>query len=168
MNALQVNSETGFLESTGNAGSAFDSSRKVQFINLAEEHFEKTGTMPDLVSLSGVVGVHPRTVDNHLREDEVFAQAWRNIRLKGKWKLESKMFEYGLTKSGYMDRITWLRKEFPEEYNPDIKIISNSDYSIVKSLADAFNSVNKPTVIATDAVITSTPKTIDASQSDKM
>jgi hypothetical protein len=150
VNALTVNSETGFLESSGYSGATFDASRKLQFINLAEEHFKKTGSMPDLVSVAEVVGVHPRTVENHLKSDEMFAEAWRNVRLKGKWRLESKMYEYGLGKSGYMDRITWLRKEFPEEYNPDQRQVSSTDYSWVKGLVDAL----KPKVIATDAEIT--------------
>ena len=127
---------------------------------MVEEHFKTTGTMPDIASAAEAVGVHPRSVENHLREDRAFAEAWRDIRLKGKWKLESKMYEYGLTKGGYMDRITWLRKEFPEEYNPDLKVINNGDYSWVKTLVETL----KPSVIATDAVIVSTPKAIDPPQ----
>jgi hypothetical protein len=164
MNALQRNEETGFLESQGYSGATFDSSRKLQFINLAEEHFKTTGNMPDLVSIAEAVMVSPRTVENHLRDDPGFAEAWRNIRLRGKWKLESKMYEYAQGKGGYMHMITWLRKEFPEEYNPDIRIQSSTDFSWIKKLQEAFN----PPVIATDATIVSTPNQSEQSNASDM
>ena len=163
MNPLKVNPETGFLETNTPSGYGFDSARKLQFLALADEHFTKTGNMPDLTSMAQAIGIHPHTVDAHMRDDAAFALAWRNIKLKGKWKLEGKMYEYAQGKGGYMHMITWLRKEFPEEYNPDIRVINSTDNGLVKRLSDVFNAE----IVTPDPeikAITSTPPAIDGPQ----
>ncbi len=68
------------------------------------------------------VTIESSTVQYWLKTDPTFKIKYQI--LKETWKearkevLESTMYDRGLTPGGYMDRITWLRKHYPEEYNP--------------------------------------------------
>ena len=50
--------------------------------------------------------------------DKMFAIDFQAVKDAMKHNLEQTMYQNGLTTKGYMDRITWLRKNFPAEYNP--------------------------------------------------
>lgn len=133
MNALQKNPETGFLESYSTALASFDSPKKLKFLELAKEHFEKTGEWPEIDSLCKAVDIAPRTFDRHIKSDEAFAEAWKDIKLPAKWKLESMMYRLGSKNPMYM--FGWLRKEFPEEYDPEKKIIHLTNMSEQKAIS---------------------------------
>ena len=140
MNALQVNPTTGFLESISISNSTFDSKRKEDLLATAEKCFQATGTMPDITTLCAAIGIEPRTFQRHLEFDEKFKEAWDNLLLKAKWQLESKMYEYAKGKSGYMHMITWLRRNFAAEYNPEARIVHVSDNSQIKDVSMRLNN----------------------------
>lgn len=54
-----------------------------------------------------------------LESDVAFGRDFMDIRNAIKHDLEQVMVENGRTPKGYMDRITWLRKNYPAEYNPE-------------------------------------------------
>ena len=134
MNALVANPTTGFLESQSNYGTNFTSEKKLQLLEEAERYRKETGKWPDLDSLCKAAGIQPITFERHLRQDRKFAEAWRNLTLGGKWKLESLMFDMSAKNPMYM--FGWLRKHFPEEYNPDYKVTIQADASISKRLLE--------------------------------
>lgn len=166
MNALKPNPDTGFLESTGYSGYQFDSPRKVKLLELAHKFFEETGNMPDVNSLCRAIGICQKTFDDHLKSDERFGEAWRNIRLKGKFKLEGKMFEYAQRPGGYMHMITWLRKEFPDEYNPDQRVIHSTDNSTIKALIDRSKGAIDAEIVTNPGIISTQSNQVDKSTFD--
>jgi hypothetical protein len=141
MNKLTVNHETGFLESS-NSFRAFDAPKKARFLELAGEYFDQTGKMPNVRALCDSVGIAMTTFERHYQQDERFRDGIREFKLKGKDILEDKMFEYAQNKGGYMHMITWLRKEFPEEYNPEAKLRIQSDVNVewLKRLAESIDT----------------------------
>ncbi len=72
-----------------------------------------------------------------LNRDPAFAQDFQNVRIAIKEDLEEVMTLNGLKEKGYMDRITWLRKNFPQEYNP------NFDRGTDDRSADAIKELSK-------------------------
>ena len=62
----------------------------------------------------------PRTVIGEaMTNDPVFHSDFKATQDAMKHNLEQTMYQNGLKEKGYMDRITWLRKNYPKEYNPD-------------------------------------------------
>lgn len=147
MHPLVVDPKTGFLTHDTPSHFGFDAQKKVAFIQLAKEYFDQHKLWPDLASLCKAVSVHPRTVDNHFAWDKAFKAAWDNIKLPAKWAIESKMYEVAMTPKGYMDRITWLRHAYPEEYNPEYRVNHVTDDSSQKQIIDQF-----PTAIDAEIV----------------
>jgi hypothetical protein len=139
MRQLQPNPITGFLESEGQF--VFDSNRKVQILNLAKEIRAK-GQWPNVYELCKAVGIDYRTFKAHLDIDENFKAAWdEDIKVSATDQLESKMYEYAQRPSGYMHMITWLRKNDPEHWNPDLKLRINVDSPNVKGLMDGAKQI---------------------------
>ena len=131
---LTANAETGFLEST-NSLVTFSSERKLQLLQFAKEFLEKNGRYPDITTLCNAVGICDNTFTRHLKFDTKFREAFKEIELKGRRILENVMFDRGITPGGYMDRITWLRHHFPDEYNPERNVNVTVDK---KSTLDRF------------------------------
>lgn len=130
---MKVNSETGFLE--GNASNAFDSERKIKFIEQARK-IREAGGWPSINSLCKAIGISERTFGVHLQVDAVFKETWEDIVHGAADALESKMFEYAQGKGGYMHMITWLRANRPGKWNPDLKVIVNADSPALKSVTN--------------------------------
>lgn len=55
----------------------------------------------------------------HLEKDEFFKLDFLAVKDAMKHSLEEVMYKNGLTSKGYMDRITWLRRNYASEYNPN-------------------------------------------------
>lgn len=126
MQALQVNADTGFLESQSAAGlRAFTSDKKVMLLDRARQIRDDSGKWPDLGMLCDSVGIDPRTLERHLKIDQKFAEQFRDVTLKAKWKLESGI--YDLSGKNAMYALIWLRKHFPEEYHPEYKVSLTHD-----------------------------------------
>lgn len=130
MNELVPNPVTGFLDAA-NANS-FTNERKLKFLEIARQHVAETKQWPDLGDLCAAVGVGRWTLQRHLKADPAFKEAWDEITLGGKWKLESKMFELSTKNPMYM--FGWLRKHFPEEYNPDHKVTVDHNINVLQTL----------------------------------
>jgi hypothetical protein len=154
VNALQVDERTGFLSASGNitAPSYFTPEKKLKLIEVSKQIHEETGEWPDFSKICGQLGIHPRTLERHLQQDKAFAEEFRDLILNGKWKLESMM--YKMSSKNPMYCFGWLRKWFPEEYNPDYRHsvtvdinIVHGDQSRLSGIVDA--EVVSPTVIST-------------------
>lgn len=114
MNELSINPTTGYLDADNI--NAFGSDKKLRFFELCKDHREKTGKWPDFSSVCDAIGIGARTLDRHLRIDEKFADEFKELTLRGKYKLESQMFDLAGKNPLYM--LAWLRKWFPNEYDP--------------------------------------------------
>jgi hypothetical protein len=152
MNAMTVDSSTGFLQSpTTNHLSSFSAHKKQLMIEYARKYWADQKIMPAKHELCEAVGIDIGTLDRHLKIDSAFCDAWKEMLLIGESFLENKMYEYGKGKSGYMHMITWLRRQFPERWNPEYKVTAQVDVNFVNSLAD------KAKAIEAETVDTSTP-----------
>lgn len=101
---------------------AFDSVKKIQFLKLAHEIRERTGSVPTIASLCDAVGISLSAFQAHKKLDEQFNAQWRELLYRVEDKLIDTMYQNGLKSSGYMDRITWLRRHFPENWAPEQRI----------------------------------------------
>lgn len=141
MNPLLPNPTTGFLESASHYGTNFNSDRKLKLIETAQAYRKETGKWPDLGKLCDSIGINPLTFDRHIKLDAKFREAWHNIALGGKYQLESLMYDLSGKNPMYM--FGWLRKHFPEEYNPEYKVSVTVDASVTSKLlnkADAYEA----------------------------
>lgn len=73
------------------------------------------------------LGRHAALVRYHLDTDENFALDFKAVKDSMKHSLEQTMYQNGLKEKGYMDRITWLRKNYPSEYNPNFEGSGKND-----------------------------------------
>ena len=116
--------------------------------------------MPAKHELCEAVGVSITAFDRHLRDDINFKKAWNELLLKGESFLENKMYEYGKGKSGYMHMITWLRRQFPERWNPEYKVTTKVDHGYKAGLVEKLNAI--------DAEITGSALEVDANREGKL
>ena len=149
---LQIESKTGYSESS-NSDYTFNAKKKSEFIALARQIIEEGHEYPNVGDLCRVMDISVRTFQNHVAQDERFAEDWRELELKGEATCLSDM--YALRKKNPMYMFGWLRARFPEKYDTSKRVEISGDISSIKRLYEAFN----PTIIATDAEITSTTKT---------
>ena len=134
MNQLVPNPETGFLESFSPTLQTFDSDKKLRLLQLTEDHVKSTNKWPDMGSLCDAVGISTKTFERHLAQDTVFADAFKTLTLRGKYKLESIMFDLSTKNPMYM--FGWLRRYFPAEYNPDHKVSVEHNINVLQSLIE--------------------------------
>lgn len=144
MQPLQPNPETGFLESKGQF--VFDSSRKVKLLEIAREMRAK-GKWPDIYSLCEAVGISYNTFNDHMQVDENFKRAWNEVKMSAATALESQMYDYAQRPNGYMHMITWLRKNVPEDWNPDLKVQITSDSVSAKGLIEGAKNVFEAEIV---------------------
>jgi hypothetical protein len=146
MNQLQRNSDTGFLESD-NSLVSFSSSKKSELIKLALDYIDKKGEMPTQTSLCKSVGISLYTLERHLKIDESFRTAYREILLHAREILTDVMFKRGLEPGGFMDRIALLRSWFPETYNPTmVHQSSNTGESVNKYSSKVVKYIDAETI----------------------
>ncbi len=74
-----------------------------------------------------------------LKVDPAFMSDFLTIKNAQKHNLEQTMYQNGLKEKGYMDRITWLRKNFPKEYNPNYVDKENNPADAIKELSSKLN-----------------------------
>ncbi len=133
MGPLALNPKTGFLECGLSYG--FDSERKIQFLARVKE-IRKRGEWPDIDSLCESIGIAPSTFYSHLEKDEKFRQLYRQEVHAAATALESKMYELAQRPGNYMDRITWLRANNPEKWNPEVRVNLSADNGALKGAID--------------------------------
>lgn len=148
MNPLIKNPETGFLESPSPNFASFDSAKKVRALELAKEMI-KRGEYPKQSTIASAVGVYSRTFGYHLQNDPRFKEEWKEVVDMIEDMLVDPMYENGRKPSGYMDRITLLRKLKPEVWNPDRKIQIQTDNAPTKKIFDEFSSIIDAEIVPT-------------------
>ena len=84
---------------------------KVKFLN----NYYQTGNQ-SLAAKS--VGRYMTSIKHTMIVDKAFLEDFLTVKKAMKHNLEQTMYLNGLKEKGYMDRITWLRKNYPKEYNP--------------------------------------------------
>lgn len=146
MNPLVPDPRTGFLGS-GNSPVAFGAHKKAALLGLARKEIEENSRVPSLLSLSKAVGISLRTFQRHLQLDEQFRDEFREILMSGESILTDVMFDRGKTPGGYMDRITWLRRHFPENWNPEYKLNVASTNEIHQRVYDAIAIDSDPEIL---------------------
>jgi hypothetical protein len=85
---------------------------KAEFLKL----YYKTGNQTKSI---GVLGKNISSIRWALEKDPVFALDFDHVKQAIKHDLEETMLTNALSPRGYMDRITWLRTNYPNEYNPN-------------------------------------------------
>jgi hypothetical protein len=112
---------TGFLQPSLNYSIAgFTADKKEKFL----VYFENCG---NISASMDAVGLDRGVFYDALKIDREFARRYKMALLGMKRSLEGTMYHNGLKPNGYMDRITWLRRHFPEEYNPKTVIQHSSE-----------------------------------------
>lgn len=111
------------------------------------EEYYKTGNQSKAAKVAGrdIMGFR-RTMEH----DKAFAEDFIAVQNAMKHDLEQTMFQNGLKEKGYMDRITWLRKNFPKEYNPNYVDKDNNPAEAIKELSsklDSYDLVPKAKVV---------------------
>lgn len=102
---------------------------KVKFL----ENYYKTGNM---TKSAKAIGRDIHAFRHHLQKDEVFALDFHNVKIAIKNDLEEVMLENALKDRGFMDRMAWLRTNFPQEYNPNsLKDGENKNQEVLKQLS---------------------------------
>ncbi len=82
--------------------------------------------------------------------DKVFLEDFLAVKNAQKHNLEQTMYQNGLKEKGYMDRITWLRKNFPKDYNPNYVDKDNNPADAIKELSsklDQYQLIPKKDII---------------------
>ena len=151
MNPLTLDNGSGFMESI-NSPVAFDATRKEKFLQIARKSTE-SGQFPTITALCKAVGVSLRTFERHMKADAAFKDAFREILLEGQDILEGVMFQNAQRPSGYMDRITWLRRHFPENWHPEHRIKVSADISMTRTILDAIPIDADPELSAPDPAL---------------
>lgn len=133
MQALQVNPVTGYTESGGDY--TFNSKRKLEFLRIASEIVRDHHEWPNVGDLCRAVGINERTFYNHVKDDEKFAEDWRNLELHGEATCLSDA--YAMRKKNPMYMFGWLRARFPEKYDPSRKVTISVDTADIKRVSEA-------------------------------
>lgn len=152
MNQLRVDPASGFLESTSPNFQTFDADKKRIFLDLALQSAQ-AGAWPDINKICQSLGINVRTFYNHREKDAEFCNQWDEVKRTVASEIAKTMHEHSKRPGNYMDRVTLLRHMYPEEWGGVAKDQSIQDFSWVKKLVEA----HKPSVIATNAEIISTP-----------
>jgi hypothetical protein len=138
VNALTVNPQTGFLESVAPNFESFDSQRKQALLQLANECADRDEA-PNLNEICKRIGINLRTFHRHLQVDEVFREAWDEVRLKIEDALQRSLVRQGVKGSqGITAAIFWLKNRVSERWNDGQPHIS-LDLSGLKQLTPVNN-----------------------------
>lgn len=117
---------------------------KVEFLTT----YYKTG---NLTKSARSVGRHIAAFRQHVETDKAFAVDFFNVKEAIKNDLEETMLTNALKEKGYMDRITWLRTNFPQEYNPNaIDRGEDKTQDVIKQLSqklDEYQLIPKKSII---------------------
>lgn len=117
-----VDPVTGYKSKKGRNWSlqGFNAREKQKFL----AYYHESG---DLSKSARATGFDKNTIYTAFKHDEKFKEDFDLVRLSQKHELEGLMLQYGKAKNGYMHMITWLRKNYPEEYNPKAVIMHKSN-----------------------------------------
>jgi hypothetical protein len=115
MGEIERKEETAALgHSSRRMAHQFDAQAKALFLDAYFKH----GNMSKAADATGFSRV---AVWQHLERDKRFKHDFEMTKRAIKHQLEEVMLENAKDKRGYLDRITFLRRHYPEEYNPKIQ-----------------------------------------------
>lgn len=144
---MEIDKESGYLIPKKIEGlQSFDVQAKKTFLKLYEEE-------ASIANVCDILSISSRTFYDHLKEDSAFRADYALTLRRMASKLEGTMFKKGQANGGYMYMITWLRKNFPSEWNPKTSVSINSNDTNVESLFSALEQTGQvvdvtPTSIA--------------------
>lgn len=139
MNPLQIDTETGFLESPSIRHFTFTAEKKQRFLEIAHEH-RKAGHYPNLGEIADQVGVNIRTIDRHLMLDEQFKSEWDEIVLRTEAKCMSDMYDLRLKQPLFMFGL--LRRLLPNRWNPDSRMNIQVDFKSSDGLINRAEAID--------------------------
>ena len=104
-----------------------------------------------------------------MQNDLVFAADFQLVKLAQKHNLEQTMYQQALQPRGFMDRMAWLRKNYPQEYNPNVIEKDQSSTDALKELSSKWRDyelIPKKKIIEgeTDALSVASTKSVDVRQ----
>ena len=117
-----VRSSEGFLESPGSPSCAFDAEKKMKLLDFALDYVKMHEKAPSMASLADSVGIGIRTLEKHLERDAEFKSRFREVLWRADAILDDAMFKRAKEPGGFMDRMAWKRRFFPEFWDPARKI----------------------------------------------
>lgn len=112
---------------------ALTNEEKVIFLN---EYYRTGNKTKSAVLIKRAV----HTLDTAMKYDTAFHADFEMVKAAMKHNLEQTMYQRGLTPGGYMDRITWLRKNYGSEYDPNYQKKDNPTEETLKKLSDTLSS----------------------------
>lgn len=136
---MVINQVTGFLDrGSANSFATFDSGKKLKFLELADNYRKETGKWPDIGDLCEAVGTSLTTFYRQLNADPQFKAAWDERLLRGEARLTSKLHDA----SHPIAQLAWLRRHFPQRWNPEYKVTTEVSHTFVESLGDRAKAVD--------------------------
>lgn len=128
---------TGYLEPTHKTGTIpFGVESKKRFIKLMEDE-------GDLAKVCDIVGVSLKTYYTHCELDQAFARDIAITLRRMASHIEGTMYKRALEKNGVMDRFGWLRRWFPNEWNPKTSVSIISDTTTMDQLFASLEAQGK-------------------------
>ena len=121
--------QTGFLTPKQHGSNiTFGSESKKRWLEI----FQETGNKGKACDS---IGISYSTYLDHCKLDEAFSRAVKIALLKMHDNLESSFYKKGLeSNNGFMFGMAWLRKNFPELWNPKTQITVNNQGETVNQL----------------------------------
>ncbi len=136
-NGYLKDDETGYLVASNPRGAIpFGVDTKKRFLELMEQEGNLTGTCK-------LLGISDKSVYDHLKIDEAFKRDYALCIRRMANTLEGTMFKNGQKPQGYMDRITFLRRWFPQEWTPKTNITVTNDTGTIDELFTRLESEGK-------------------------
>lgn len=141
--SLQLDPDTGLLASSRQ----FNLEKKLKFLEIVEKTVQEENCWPNIGKIADQLGIEPITIRRHLERDPKFKQLFDNATLRGKWNLESMMYRMSDKNPMYM--FGWLRKWFPDEYDPARKVVITRQPTVVNTHYGAIDAeiVDPPSII---------------------
>lgn len=155
MRALQPNPETGFLESVNPATTeAFDSAKKVRFLQLARQCADER-QLPDIPKLCDAVGTKYNTFMEHLQNDEVFRNAWNDVKARLSFGFANELSIKAKSKNGIIANLAVLKYLESGSWRDDQKVIFNGDNSSIKAIMSSAKQVLDAEIVESPQITSS-------------
>ena len=148
--SLVKDPETGFLGPGNNWSLAgFGSDRKLEYLKALMEN-------PSPGYASKKIGINYHTFLNHYKSDPEFHKrvdfVMEESRHSHKGDIESTMLARAKSANGFMDRMAWLRRHFPGEYNDTRRVEHTVSESVLEKLEGLTNSYKATPAIEAEVI----------------
>lgn len=144
MNALQVDSATGFL--TANNHNSFTAEKKLEFLAAARKYADAR-QLPDIGKMCDELNVSYEAFTDHLEKDDAFKAEWQKIKKRTYYGLANELSVKANTKGGIIANLAALKYLEKGRFSDD-EPIQNTDFTFLKRLADSLKPDNSKAVEA--------------------